>query len=251
MESDSIIKISFIDRDSFNINVNHFNDYTLKIIIGYGNYGIVYSAINNTNLNLYAIKLEDLKVPKTCVNYILFKNILEKEYNEQVEITKLFDKNNIGPKFINSWIDKELEIGVNIMELWDATLKYVDLTKLDINLIEKFINQIETIHKLGYIHYDIKPQNVLIKYNLYKKIIDITIIDYGLTRKIVDVSKEPLKVFYEYHSEYAPDFYVQLNFSDIEKNPCLIDYGLLYQIEVTNKNSKIGKYPIKLIGSAE
>jgi serine/threonine protein kinase len=244
--------IKFQDRDNITIPETYFQGYSLKKLIGTGNYGLVYSAINVSNLNYYAIKLQNLYINAKEFSdtsyYNKIRDIINQEFLKEAIITRLFDAHNIGPKFFDSWINHDLEIGIIITELWDSTLESYNLYDISRKIACKLRDQIETIHDLGYIHYDIKKENILIKVNKNNEITDITITDYGLTEKINDTPKESFKIFYEYHSTYVPEFYSQIFLSDIEKNPILLDYSLLYKIELLNKNVEIGKYPIKLVG---
>jgi len=247
-----IINIEFMDRNTINIKNPFFKNYYLEQLIGYGSTGLVYSAINELDLKKYAIKLENLYVDKNNIkdisNYENIKYNTYDDFHKEVNITKIFNDNNIGPKFFDSWINHELEIGIIVTELWHTTLSLYNSYSIPEKIINKLRQEIEKIHNLGYIHYDIKKDNVLIKINDYNEIIDITLTDFSLTEKITDKSTISLEELYKYHSTYASDFYIQLTVSDLENNPMLIDYGLLYQIELCNKNIQIGNYPIKLIG---
>ena len=247
-----ISNIKFNDRDTINITLTCFKHYHLKELIGSGTCGLVYTAINTLNLNYYAIKLQNLYLHKkdfiNIDNYNIAKNNIYQEFHTEANITKLFDSYGIGPKFYDSWTNNELEIGIIVTELWDTTLEDYNLSILPEKIISKLRYQIESIHNIGYIHYDIKKQNILINLNNNDEIIDITITDYGLTEKIDTKPRVSFKIFYDYHYKYTPSFYSQLTISDIEKNPILIDYGLLYEIELCNKNVQIGNYPINLIG---
>lgn len=250
-----ILNIEFRDRDNINITLNSFKHYHLKELIGSGTCGLVYSAINTLNSKFYAIKLQNLYVNKADFinidNYNIVRHNIYQEFDTEVNITKLFNSYNIGPKFYDTWINNDLEIGIIVTELWDSNLEYYDLSILSENIIKKLRSQIELIHNIGYIHYDIKKQNILINFNDDNEIIDITITDYGLTEKINENPRVSFKIFYDYHYKYAPSFYSQLTVSDIEKIPILVDYGLLYEIELCNKNVQIGKYPKNLIGVKE
>lgn len=247
----NVINIDFIDRDIINI-INPLKNYYLKELIGSGTAGLVYSAVNQTDSKNYAIKLENLYIDKNSLkninNYENVKNNIYQEFYKEVNITKVFNDNNIGPKFFDSWINNELEIGIIVTELWDTTLKLYNSCNIPENIINKLRQEIEKIHSIGYIHYDIKKDNILIKINDNDEITDITITDFNLTEKIINKSSITTKELYDYHSKYAPDFYTQLSIADFDKNPILFDYGLIYQIELCNKNIQIGKYPIKLIG---
>lgn len=250
----SNLDINIPTRGLITISDTCLKGYEIQKILGSGTYGSVHSALDSKDyLNpnkKYAVKFQNLYVDKnkySTKNYNIQKDFLIKNFTEEAKISQLLNDYNIGPKIYDAWICTSVEIGITVTELWDSTLEEKDLCTLDPNLIQKLRNQINEMHKYYYIHYDIKPDNILVKKDKNGTIIDLTLADFGLTSKNINTSITP-EIFYNYHSKFAPNFYKQVTLEDVKKNPYLFDYGLLYEIQICNPNVKqISKYPIELI----
>jgi len=174
---------------------------------------------------MYAVKMENLKSKNDILSF-----------DDEVKITTLFDKYHIGPKFFGSW-KCENRIGFIVTELWDGVLPEVSYDILSEPLLEKLNMQIEKIHQLGYIHGDILPKNVLVKYNDNKtEIIDVTLTDFNLTNKIKDWQSDvdyTTKVYDYFKNDQDVNQYFDDNEIFIENvidNPKLLDYALLHQL---------------------
>lgn len=245
------VKIGKLDVENnieTDLQDNCFENYKIKELLNYGTYGSIYNVESINGDQKYVIKFVNIYDN----NAIKFK----KEYN----IANLFSNNNIGPKIYAAGLctDKNENgyIGYIIMEKWDTDLNSIwsknkkvtnflikDLTDCVCNfpkeLIIKLKQLIEKIHKLGYIHYDINPKNILLKIK-DNKIYDICIADFGFTNKIGKEKQNNLtdKQYYDYFKEIFPDYFKDKNLTlkDIKNNRKLLDYALLYYIESCNKN---------------
>jgi surface protein len=128
--------------------------YTLNKIIGKGEFGICYKAKDENN-KLYAIKIMNIQN----------KDVAFKE----IKILKKM-KSKYSVEFIES-IEKDDNIYI-VMELCDGDLNDLLINKkgnLDMVTIIKIMNQLNEVLKLMHskkiIHRNLKPENILIKYN--------------------------------------------------------------------------------------
>lgn len=238
-------QVNIPERGIIKINESCLKGIEIKDFLGNGTTASVYKIIDK-NLDKtidYVVKLINLDASKDDYNSNNYKEIIKEKYinfNKEAEISLLFSSFNIGPKIYKYWICNDINIGVIITEKWDTTLReftdgyeYKKRVSILCNklLVDKLNNQINEIHKLGYIHYDIKPENILIKLDNKNEIIDITITDFGLTKSIEYKDAEFIKVLYNYHKRKYPDFFKKISINDLEKNPLLIDFGYIYELE--------------------
>jgi serine/threonine protein kinase len=250
--SNSNLDINIPQRGTVTITETCMQGYEIKNLLGKGTYGSVHLAINPKNINpnkKYAIKFQNLYVDKNKfpdpITYQKLKNFLRQDFLDEVNISELFSKYSIGPIIYHAWICEDIDIGVTVTEFWDKAANDInELCNLNPELVKKLRNQIIKIHNLDYIHYDIKPANILIKKDYLGNIIDITLTDFGLSLKRPKVQDS--LVFYNYHKNIAPNFYKNITLQMVKKNPIIFDYGVLYEIEKCNPNVTLGFYPIKV-----
>lgn len=157
---------------------------------------------NVTIGNLY-LKWSFDPIYETCVNdncnYVskvmgLNTEEFRENFNKQVKFTKELNNIKIGPKLIaNGILELDVQYGIMVMEKWDSDLKK-ESAKLQPEHIEKLLNQIKLMHEKGYVHMDIRPENVLVKLNPEtKNISDITLIDF----EEADTKKNMQELFIE------------------------------------------------------
>jgi len=226
-------QVNIPKRGIVKINEKCLKGIEIKDFLGEGTTASVYKIIDkNLNENKeYVVKIVNLDASKDDYNNDKYQEIIKEKYinfNQEAEISSLISTINIGPKIYKYWTCNDINIGIIITEKWDSNLRefsdsYEYKERVSIlcnkNTLDKLKNKINQIHKLGYIHYDIKPENILIKLDSkdHKSIIDITITDFGLTKPIEYNDKEYIKVLYNYHKRKYPDFFKKISINDLEK----------------------------------
>ncbi|RHZ62764.1 hypothetical protein Glove_335g61 [Diversispora epigaea] len=166
------------NQQSFN-----FADFKFKNILGEGRSGK--TLLCEFRDNMIALKSVDLsKAPP----YVL------EEMQKEVEIYK--DLADLQGKYIPKLIcygyyggGMSFVIGMNIV---GTTLSKHKITKQQIS---RAIKGLETIHKRGILHNDIREENVLINYND-----NVYLIDFGMTSR--EDTKKKRKLFEEEHLKY-------------------------------------------------
>jgi len=157
---------------------------------------------------------------------------------EEVDIHKLFNEYNIGPKLYDYWIinTKNNLYGCIVLEylhlgeissLYDIAQKkltnnYYNLHK-NIKFRDQIIDQIRTIHSIGYVHLDIFEHNIL-----YRDTENITLCDFGLSCKISNIPIYRIQRIFELSIRhpllYSYFTYKNITIDKLVKNPKLIDY---------------------------
>ena len=207
-----------------------------------GTYGIVYQACDADKNCDYVIKVQILEHESDII-----------DWRKEVELNIKFNEYDIGPKIASAWIcndERQQQIfGIFAAEIWDDNLGTEEVEKCPPkHLIDKLETQIKTIHKLGYVHGDIMPKNVLVRKDRNGDIIDLTITDFGtvdtpIAWKRKDGEYNWIRTFYDYHAyfpygvesgqhgflwPYYQNSYITLD--DLRKDPGLMDNDILYYL---------------------
>jgi serine/threonine protein kinase len=154
--------------------------------LGSGGFGETY-LFKNKNDKKIAVKalyeanddvLNEVKVlkiiRKTCSNVLCHKKVLN------------YDK--------SSYIVTEFIDGVSLFDYYDDTRTNIKLTKI-CKYICQMIQALEYIHSIGVIHFDIKPENIIVKNSKLK------LIDFGAAEYSPDFGKVTQRV---YTKSYLP-----------------------------------------------
>uniref|UniRef100_G1Q0B4 Casein kinase I isoform alpha n=1 Tax=Myotis lucifugus TaxID=59463 RepID=G1Q0B4_MYOLU len=152
--------------------------YKLVRKIGAGSFGDIYLAINVTNGEEVAVKLESKKARHP---QLLYESKLYKILQGGVGIPHM------------RWYGQEKEYNVLVMDLLGPSLE--DLfnfcsrrftMKTVLMLADQMISRIEYIHTKNFIHRDIKPHNFLMGIGRHCTLNQLFMIDFGLAKKYRD-----------------------------------------------------------------
>jgi len=159
-------------KSDFNVGGN----YRLVRKIGSGSFGDVYLAVNVSNGEEVAVKLEPIKAQHP---QLLYESKLYKLLAGGVGIPRI------------RWFGQEKEYNVLVMDLLGPSLE--DLfnfcnrkfsMKTVLMLAEQMIQRVEFVHNKDFLHRDIKPDNMLMGTGAHCN--EVFIIDLGLAKKYRD-----------------------------------------------------------------
>lgn len=217
-----------------------------------GEFGVVYRVCNIDKDCNYVIKIQKMGDFSVDSGGIMLDSKVQSDVNDwkrEVEVTIEFNKYGVGAKIASAWlcanetknpdgsIKREL-LGIFVSEKWDGNMK--DQPCLSRELIDKLENQVNIIHKLGYVHMDIYPKNILCKKNWFGTITDVTLTDFGWVRPIEMAKNDDwiLKTFYKYHTTDSPAFAryydgtitksLPITKGKFYNDPGLMDFDLIY-----------------------
>jgi hypothetical protein len=246
------IGLKFRGQDAgMTVNKLCLKGYQLCKALSSGAYGSVYKVCDiNANCN-YIIKFQSFEYnPKEQ----------KESWELEVNITMLADKHHIGAKYFGHWLCDNDRVGVIVAELWDGSLENqkssIGTFCISQKLVNKLEKEISELHKLGYVHADIMPKNILVKKDNKGNIIDVTLTDFGLTNTIEYWKHNLFSSAYEYHFEpyiindkgiaeknsyyimtqYFKNYYKKehgrdLSFDTVKKNPTLMDQDVIYYLK--------------------
>jgi len=140
------------------------NKYVCIDKIGVGTFSAVWLALNVDDLNLYAIKISHIDDFEDGEKEAKFLSKVPKKCNNLTRLVEYFEtKNPLNPEYLNMCMVMDLYIG----SVYSLMKKSGFEDGFDIKVCNKIIldvlSGLETLNKMGYIHTDIKPENILIK----------------------------------------------------------------------------------------
>jgi serine/threonine protein kinase len=199
------------------------NGYELEKFLANGAFGSVYQACDADGDCNYVVKIQELEYGLSL-------------WEREVKMSKLLNEYEIGPKFIGAWHCKDDNIGMIVCELWDERLPRDECLPDD--LVDKIDDQVRILGKLGLVHGDILPKNILIKRDENGEIVDATITDFGSVMTIEawlqnQITDDTIKTFYEYQNHRKNEtriFYSDNNITleEVIEDPTLLDASLVY-----------------------
>lgn len=155
--------------------------YTILSKLGQGSFGTIYKGVHNHTQRKVAIKIECN--PTDCI------------LTHEAKIYKYLEGRDGIPRLLS--FGKEGQFHYMIMDLYDESLEVMKRKckgKLSMNTVLNIFHQclerIETIHTLGIIHRDIKPDNFIVE----RTTNTIYMIDFGLSRRYIDDNGENLPI---------------------------------------------------------
>jgi len=273
MINDANMMIKFRDNVSVDVveyaeNCLHEDEYTISENIGKGGYGSVYIAYktDDDQEEKFVFKIQQIE-SYDSLNSFWKENYLHEELNRY----------NIGPELEEAWVcnyfyqiyhnerqtTSKTKIGISVQEAWDGdvyglltTDKVFQHKILPFSIFQKSINQsimekikhsfetiihqVLTMHRIGYVHRDLKLMNLLYKHTDDK--FTFTVADFGLSERIHDIEKntskyqDSLKIYNFFKRYYYAVFDRKIRkeafdlfpYSEKTDDPRNIDYVFLY-----------------------
>jgi len=145
--------------------------YEVVDFIGEGAGSRIFAATHPATKQLYALKYV---LPRTEKDQ-RFVEQLEAEYEVGRQVKHPGLRRSIEMKLSRSLFRKVTEAGL-VMELFDGVSLEQRLPKSLAGIVDVFIqtaDALQSLHGLGYVHCDLKPNNILIDANRHVKVIDL------------------------------------------------------------------------------
>jgi serine/threonine protein kinase len=218
-----ILSFTFIDKkiDTVidKIKINSKEDilekfvYNTKNKLGEGSYASVVDLIHRKTKNIFIVKLY-----KTCDKFL----IDESTFTEIRILNKLNSCNTCSglvdfygifkyDKCFNLILEKLVFNLVYINERWFSYLKIEDLNTQYLKIFKQLLNGLKSIHCLGYIHNDLKSDNIMV--DIFG---NVKIFDFGLA-SFIGINPKQNFDFYGTYNILAPDSH-KLKFLSITLN---------------------------------
>ncbi len=215
----------------------------LDRILGKGSFSTVFLASRNDQLVALKIQFND------------------EQFRFEQKLTHKMSKWKLGPQVLESWITDGY--GFIALEYWNGSMLDLDLKELPQKLTAKLRGLIEEMHRLGYVHADVLPKNILVRTTQEGIPCDITLCDFGLAQFVEDFQltralpeedetrRGYMSTLFHYHMlednlshEYFRRRKIQLR--HCLNNPRHLDYGFLFYLEKGK-----GVYPSLLANSSD
>jgi len=158
------------------------NRYTIGDRLGDGNFAVVYRCFDKRNNAEYALKvIKKLDVPQ-------MSQMIENELSILKSISH--------PNIINLISDLVTTTDVYLItelvsggDLFEAIARCTDFSERDIRLMTRNLaSALAYLHGLDIVHRDVKPENLLVEYDINGHVLHLKLADFGLSQKV----NEPL-----------------------------------------------------------
>lgn len=213
----------------------HISDYCLKSHlfkvekkIGEGGFGTVYKVMHKRDPRPLVFKIQ--------IYNSQFKDSIEDEN----KIQEYLNQHGIGPTIYDAWVCKRDKVAITVMERWEMDLYELFMhdfvprkQPLPAYILDEVMVQVFKLHKLGFIHGDIKPLNILVRKNPNDNTehpIQSTLSDFGYLNTIEEYKKIPEWVakLIEYHynmtGKYKNSIQILFKRDEIIKYPIYLDF---------------------------
>jgi serine/threonine protein kinase len=136
-------------------------NYELNELIGQGTYGKVYKATNKTNNELHAIKKINSKHTtwKEVSELNEVSSLMHLSHDNIIKLNQVLLDQNGDTFFIFELADRNLR---EIVNKCHTKIKFLEERRVK-KIIFQLLKAVDYIHSKGYIHKDIKPENILFK----------------------------------------------------------------------------------------
>ena len=180
-------------------NFVYFKEFNL----GNGTYGEVFYGINLKSKQEVAIKLYSDRSKENRIN---FESCLCKDFESLNIFPKIYYFSGINKVCVQSLLGPNLE---NIFNFCERKFDVTTISNIGIELI----NSIEQLHKLGFIHRDIKPKNIAwLNFSDYQTIVknNLILIDFGLAGPYVTKENKHL-AFDKKYGRIGTQYFASVN----------------------------------------
>uniref|UniRef100_A0A6C0IVF4 Protein kinase domain-containing protein n=1 Tax=viral metagenome TaxID=1070528 RepID=A0A6C0IVF4_9ZZZZ len=194
-----VLKPKITKPINYNVNLNKCHDKTSKLL-GTGNYKSAYKTNCDTSLWKPESEFSESFTQEDCNNSaILLTQEKDKEFFKEIDIQKKFKNpkiyrygkclddrkrnykiEDLYDSDLFTWLEENMDDNLNIfLEEQKPLLN---------NFKEKFmtvLEQVKHLHQENLAHLDIKPENIMIKYNKSNNLINkMALSDYGLVKNV-------------------------------------------------------------------
>ncbi|CAP28857.2 Protein CBG09188 [Caenorhabditis briggsae] len=159
--------------------------YEVVTELGQGSFGAVYGVIRKSDKQSFALKCESCHLKKSMLpheaNVLLALNLLKSPH-----FVEMIDYGTVGDRFL--FVIMKC-VGKN---LWDIRMTLPDrryTLKTVLRIAEQTLEGLRDLHRVGYLHRDIKPPNFAIGRDA-SDMHTIYLLDFGLCRRIVEKGKD-------------------------------------------------------------
>ncbi len=193
--------INKFHQDKYYEENNQIAGYTIKEMLGEGQYGIVYLAVDKDNKK-YVIKQLKKKISKKNSNKLFYEEMtLKRLHHTYFPKFKANYKDDYSEGYILEYI--EGEVFEDILREKGYQFKREEIY----GICEELLDITEILHKHNIVHRDIRLPNVIRKENK-----ELSLIDFGLAR-IMDTERYTQDIDYW----YIGDFLIHLYYTTYEK----------------------------------
>lgn len=149
--------------------------FTIGLQIGQGAFGKIYAAKDTSTGLLYAIKNESATAERKT---LAFETKILERIQKSPYFPKLFDT---GETESANWVAMEL-VGPSLLLITKKLNNHRLTISTALRTAKHTLLAIEDLHRLGFIHRDIKPGNILVRLSNTHDQPPICVIDFGLVR---------------------------------------------------------------------